>query len=101
MGCIRIIFLVAGRIMTGLLAGIGLGLDVFGGELVTASNIDWGQIGFVSLIVIAGLTIWREIDLALRERHYAEFDVNISPEVGRVINLVVTDLTPENSYVMT
>ena len=79
--------------MTGLLAGLGLGLDYFGGEIATLAPGDWGKIGLVAFLVFAGLTIWRAIDLAFQQNPKAVVEVYPSFPVGRDISLTIHNKT--------
>jgi hypothetical protein len=64
----RAILFVVGRIVTALIAGVGLGLDYSGGAIAKLTPGQWGRIGFIAFLVFVVLTGWRELDLWLQQK---------------------------------
>lgn len=87
MGWIRVTFLVAGRVMTALVAGVGFWFDYAGESVLSISRSNWGIIGLIAFGVFVLLTLIREIDLVLQQRPRIEVYSN-SP-AGMDLTLVV------------
>jgi len=65
---LRIIFYVVGRVIAGLVAGLGLAFDYTGESVLTLSSDRWGIIGLFAFGVFVVITLIREIDFALLQR---------------------------------
>ena len=66
MALLRVIFLIGGRAMTGLIAGFGLAFDYSGKSFASITSEDWGIIGLIAFGVFVILTVVREIDLLIQ-----------------------------------
>ncbi|MFA5400312.1 MAG: hypothetical protein WC169_00755 [Dehalococcoidia bacterium] len=54
--------------MAGLVAAFGFAFDFTGYSLLSVQPNNWGQIGFIAVIVFIVITFIREIDLAFQQR---------------------------------
>lgn len=95
MGLVKIGFFVVGRLATAILGALGLASGLTGESVLGLSASNWGIVGLIAFTVFFGLTVAREVDLALEQRP----NIVVRPEIhdDRAL-LVVTNIGGSGSF---